>query len=103
MSNGCPAIFVIITDKGRDADGTAGIAWTDPDSDFVDDSSTAFVIGAGAEFDMARYWRNVTAGVEGLYYAFEEEEGDVGPFHYEADSSAFILRGRVNYHFNQPY
>lgn len=77
---------------------TAGVAF--PDEDEVD--ATGFVIGAGVEVDLNHSWKNVTAGVEGLYYtASEEESCDVGGMActVEAEASAFVLRGRINYHF----
>jgi outer membrane immunogenic protein len=78
--------------------GTAGIGF----GDVLRDSSNAFVIGAGVEFDMGRQWRGMTLGVEGLYYAFEEEKGTlvvpgVGTASYTADADVFVVRGRLNY------
>jgi opacity protein-like surface antigen len=77
---------------------TAGVAFFD--DDIVD--STGFVVGAGVEVDLDRYWKNVTAGVEGLYStASDEVSCNVGPVNCGADVdvSSFAIRGRVNYHF----
>lgn len=71
---------------------TAGIA-------FPDDGDAGFVGGVGAEWDLDQSWHNVTAGVEGLYYTFHEEE-NYGYAKAEADVDAFVLRGRVNYHLD---
>jgi outer membrane immunogenic protein len=75
---------------------TAGVAFPDKEID-----TTGFVIGAGVEVDLNHRWKNVTAGVEGLYYtASDDISCSVGPFDCsaEVDVSAFVLRGRINYH-----
>lgn len=71
---------------------TAGIA-------FPDEGDAGFVGGVGAEWDLNSRWQNVTAGVEGLYYTFHEEE-NYGFGKVEADLDAFVLRGRINYHLD---
>ncbi|MEJ2123595.1 MAG: hypothetical protein P8Y67_04395 [Alphaproteobacteria bacterium] len=71
---------------------TAGIA-------FPDDGDAGFVGGAGVEWDLGNRWHNVTAGVEGLYYTFHEEE-NYGYGRVEADVDAFVVRGRINYHID---
>ncbi len=72
---------------------TAGIA-------FPDEADAGFVVGAGVEWDLNHRWQNVTAGVEGLYYTFSEEYS-YGFARAEVDVDAFVLRGRVNYHFGR--
>jgi len=78
---------------------TAGLAFADGGSD----NTTGFVIGGGVEFNLSPQWRNVTAGIEALYYGFEEQKGTIstsfGPVYYSADADAFVVRGRLNYHF----
>jgi len=78
---------------------TAGLAFADGETD----STTGFVIGGGVELDLNSHWRNMTVGVEALYYAFEEQNGTVSAFgnviHYSVDADAFVVRGRLNYHF----
>lgn len=73
--------------------GTAGLA-------FIDESgvdTTGFVIGGGVDFDLTQRWNNVTAGVEGLYYDFEDDLCCGG----EVEASALSIRARVNYHFGK--
>jgi outer membrane immunogenic protein len=74
---------------------TAGLAFAD--DDVVD--ATGLVVGAGVEVDLDRYWKNVTAGVEGLYYTASDEVSCGRACNIEADVSSFAIRGRVNYHF----
>ena len=77
--------------------GTAGVAFADSGPDNV----VGLVIGAGAEMPV---WRNTTIGLEALYYNFEEQSGTIntgfGTVHYSADADTFVIRGRLNYHFN---
>ena len=77
--------------------GTAGLAFADGGPDSV----VGLVIGVGAEMPI---WRNMTIGLEALYYNFEEQSGTVntgfGTIHYSADVDTFVIRGRLNYHFN---
>jgi outer membrane immunogenic protein len=78
--------------------GTAGLAFADSGPDNV----VGLVIGAGVEMPV---WRNMTIGLEALYYNFEEQSGTVsngfgGTIHYSADADTFVIRGRLNYHFN---
>ena len=77
--------------------GTAGVAFADSGPDNV----VGFVIGAGAEIPV---WRNTTVGLEALYYNFEEKSGTIntgfGTVRYSADADSFVIRGRLNYHFN---
>ena len=77
--------------------GTAGLAFADSGPDNV----VGLVIGAGAEIPV---WRNTSVGLEALYYNFEEKSGTIntgfGTVRYSADADFFVIRGRLNYHFN---
>jgi len=77
--------------------GTAGLAFADGGPDNV----VGLVIGAGAEMPV---WRNTTIGLEALYYNFAEESVTIhtgfGSAHYSVDVDTFVVRGRLNYHFN---
>lgn len=78
--------------------GTAGVAF----GESVDVSAygyhygnnpTGFVVGGGTETEIGH---NLTAGVEGLYYWFGNEQ--VGP--YDVNVDAFSIRARLAYHFD---
>lgn len=69
---------------------TAGIA-------FPSEGEAGLVLGGGVEWDLSRSYRNVTVGVEGLYYTFSEDYS-YGPVQASVDVDAFVVRGRVNYH-----
>lgn len=73
---------------------TAGVAFID-DSDI---DTTGFVIGGGVEFDLNHRWQNVTAGVEGLYYDFEDDSSSNSKKDFDVESNSFVLRARLNYH-----
>ncbi len=84
--------------------GTAGLAFADSGLAFADsgrDNLLGLVIGVGAEMPV---WRNMTIGLEALYYNFEEQSGTISngfnTIHYSADVDTFVIRGRLNYHFN---
>ena len=95
--------------------GTAGIAYIDSEFDVHDsDESGIFnldgiggVIGAGAEMAVSE---NVSVGLEGLYYIFDESERDFsnkGPLTSSGDTAdfvsldnMFVVRLRGTYHLN---
>lgn len=73
--------------------GTAGVAflsWTD---DTLDDTTVGYVVGAGIDHKVRD---NVSIGLEGLYYSFEDEL--VSGVDLERDF--FTVQARVTYHFN---
>jgi outer membrane immunogenic protein len=68
--------------------GTGGAAFIGFDDDFFDeDSETGWVAGLGIEHKLRE---NVSFGVEGLYYDFEDDF---------ADASFWAARARLTYHF----
>ncbi|MEC9369259.1 MAG: outer membrane beta-barrel protein [Pseudomonadota bacterium] len=83
--------------------GTAGVAFIDADQTFVlangatfNDSSSevGFAGGGGVELKLTD---NVSAGVEGLYYAFDDDNR-VGAFARD-DLDFTVVRARLTYHF----
>jgi outer membrane immunogenic protein len=81
--------------------GTAGIAflgYSDLSADILgEDTGVGFVIGAGWE---RKFSDNISFGIEGLYYNFEEDIADT-PLEVEADF--WTVTARLNYHFNRGY
>jgi outer membrane immunogenic protein len=68
--------------------GTGGAAFIGFDDDFFDeDSETGWVAGLGIEHKLRE---NVSFGVEGLYYDFEDDFDD---------ASFWAARARLTYHF----
>jgi outer membrane immunogenic protein len=68
---------------------TGGAAFIGLDEDlFGDDSDTGWVAGLGMEHKLRE---NISFGVEGLYYGFEDEFDD--------DASFWAARARLTYHF----
>jgi len=64
---------------------TAGAAFIG----FEEDDDTGFVVGGGIEHKLRE---NVSFGVEGLYYSFDDENND--------DADFWAARARLTYHFN---
>jgi opacity protein-like surface antigen len=57
-------------------------------------SDTAFLLGGGAETKIAP---NLNLGLEGQFYLTGNDSVDYGPFHIEASSDTFVLRGRLTW------
>lgn len=74
---------------------TGGVAFIGFDDDglFTDDSDTGWVAGAGLEHKIRN---NLSFGVEGLYYAFENDDDE---FLFEDDANFWVARARLTYHF----
>ena len=70
--------------------GAAFIGFDDAFSD--DDSETGWVAGLGIEHKLRD---NVSIGLEGLYYAFDQDD-DLGG---DDDADFWTLRARLTYHF----
>ncbi|MEJ2228336.1 MAG: hypothetical protein P8Y67_08905 [Alphaproteobacteria bacterium] len=98
---------------------TGGVAFAGFDDDAIkfgkytlesddDDSRVGAVIGAGLEYKIQR---NLSVGIEGLYYAFADSKYDLSyinrdyenseevKINGENDNDFFVIRGRLNYHF----
>lgn len=68
-----------------------------------DDRKIGLVVGAGAEYKLSTNW---SIGAEGLYYFFNDNEGQLtqadwckkSSFAWERDD-LFVVRGRLTYHF----
>jgi outer membrane immunogenic protein len=73
---------------------TGGVAFAGLDTGFDDDSETGWVVGGGLEHKLRE---NVSVGVEGLYYNFDE----VGPF--DDEVNFWTVRARLTYHFGGSY
>jgi outer membrane immunogenic protein len=79
-----------------------------------DDTQVGFVAGVGAEIKLAQ---NVSLGLEGLYYDFDDDNRnsvkftrdidddttEVAVFSRHRDNSFWQVRGRLTYHVNQPF
>ncbi|MGE0611744.1 MAG: outer membrane protein [Hyphomicrobiales bacterium] len=86
--------------------GTAGVAFIDADQTFVtpagavftdSQSEVGFAGGGGLEFKLAD---NISAGVEALYYAFDDDN-QVNAFAQD-DLDFTVVRARLTYHFGGP-
>ncbi len=55
-----------------------------------DDSDTGFVVGTGVEFKLSS---NVSAGIEGLWYSFDDDA--------RGDSDIAVLRARMTFHLDR--
>jgi outer membrane immunogenic protein len=95
--------------------GTGGVAFIDTDTHFVvvsaDDgpfgfsrgnNDTGFVVGGGIDYKVAR---NVSIGVEGLFYDFGDDNktfvaGADEPFVLKDQEDFTVVRARLNYLFN---
>lgn len=75
--------------------GVAFLGWDDEVSDDLeDDTSVGFVVGAGFEHKLRE---NVSFGLEGLYYDFDDAEiRDGGP---DLERDLWTIRARLSYHF----
>jgi|EndMetStandDraft_5_1072996.scaffolds.fasta_scaffold160358_1 outer membrane immunogenic protein len=74
--------------------GTGGVAFLANDNALLgDDVSTGYVVGGGLDHKIRD---NVSIGLEGLYYSFEDEV--VSGVDVERDF--FTVQARVTYHFN---
>lgn len=73
--------------------GTAGVAFVGWDDDANDDldATAGWVAGLGVEHKLTH---NLSIGVEGLYYSFNDKTYDV-----DFDRDLWAVRGRLNYHF----
>ncbi|WP_125461645.1 MULTISPECIES: outer membrane beta-barrel protein [Rhodomicrobium] len=86
--------------------GTGGVAFlngelTYPDGTKpFDDSVTGWVAGGGVEYKLDGNW---SLGVEGLYYAFDDEATEIGDggirFDRDYDRDFWTVRARVSYQF----
>lgn len=80
--------------------GTGGVAFQGYDDDVADilsdDPSIGWVVGGGVDFKLAS---NVSFGVEGLYYNFENDIEDV----IDLERDFWTVRARLNYHFTSAY
>jgi outer membrane immunogenic protein len=79
--------------------GTGGVAFLQWGDDiaglFEDDSSVGWVAGVGFEHKLRQ---NLSFGVEGLYYAFDENEV-IGGDGIELDRDLWTIQARITYHF----
>jgi outer membrane immunogenic protein len=74
--------------------GTGGVAFLANDSLlFGDDTTTGYVVGAGIDHKIRD---NVSIGLEGLYYNFEDDIASV----VDLERDFFTVQARVTYHFN---
>lgn len=71
------------------------------------DTQTGWVAGVGAEFKLAQ---NVSLGLEGLYYSFDEDdrrvvfiddEDQLATFSRDTERDFWQIRGRLTYHVNR--
>ena len=80
--------------------GVAVLNWSELQSQSgFDDSIAGWVAGAGAE---RKVLSNVSLGLEGLYYAFDDEVAITFPgasFTQVYDRDFWAIRARLNYHF----
>jgi outer membrane immunogenic protein len=67
---------------------TGGVAFLGVDDDFEDDTLTGWTAGLGIEHKLRE---NVSLGLEGLYYDFDEDNFD--------DADFWTVRARLTYHF----
>ena len=75
--------------------GVAVLNWSELQYQLgFDDSVAGWVAGAGVEH---KIMRNVSLGLEGLYYAFDDER--TVPFTLVYDRDFWAIRARLNYHF----
>jgi outer membrane immunogenic protein len=75
--------------------GTGGVAflgWSD-DVNVQDDSTVGWVAGAGFEH---KFRDNLSFGLEGLYYAFDDNELNSGV---EFERDLWTIQARLTYHF----
>jgi outer membrane immunogenic protein len=71
---------------------TGGLAYISvDDEDLGDDSDTGFTVGAGFEHKLRD---NLSFGVEGAYYAFEDDSAGE-----DVESDFWSVRARLTYHF----
>ena len=73
--------------------GTGGVAFFGENDTFDGDTDTGYVFGGGLERKLTR---NVSLGVEGLYYSFEDELT-------EDEINFWTVRARATFHFNTFY
>ncbi len=74
--------------------GVAFLGWNDDISrELDDDTSVGFVVGAGFDHKLTQ---NVSFGVEGLYYDFDDNNVKNGP---DVERDLWTVRARLNYHF----
>ena len=90
---------------------TGGAAFLGPDDSFRvednffsdDDTETGWVAGVGFEYKIRQ---NVSFGLEGLYYNFDNGDDHLlenGFTFHQDDADFWVVRARLNYHFNSPY
>ena len=68
-----------------------------------DDTETGWVAGVGFEYKIRQ---NVSFGLEGLYYNFDNGDDHLlenGFTFHQDDADFWVVRARLNYHFNSPY
>ena len=80
--------------------GVAVLNWSELQNETgFDDSITGWVAGAGVEH---KIMSNVSLGLEGLYYAFDDEIPSSSPgsnLTQGYDRDFWAIRARLNYHF----
>jgi outer membrane immunogenic protein len=80
---------------------TGGVAFLGPDDsnngfdNDDDDNLTGWVVGGGIEHKIRE---NVSVGVEGLYYAFDDDNNDFGG---DDETNFWTVRARLTYHFGR--
>jgi outer membrane immunogenic protein len=80
--------------------GTGGAAFLQWDNGVRFDMSNGWVAGGGFEHKLAP---NLSLGLEGLYYSFEDNDKNVQPSQdfitsYDVDRDFYTVRARLNYH-----
>lgn len=76
--------------------GTGGVAFATVDDERFDDTTTGWVAGLGVEHKLRD---NLSVGLEGLYYAFEDESDNVAIGSVEAERDFWTVQARITYHF----
>jgi outer membrane immunogenic protein len=85
---------------------TGGVAFLNSDKEelfgnLFDETTTGWVAGAGVEYKIRQ---NVSLGLEGLYYAFEEDSVTLGQIegqnlNLDVDRDFWTVQARITYHF----
>jgi outer membrane immunogenic protein len=77
--------------------GTAGAAFIGVEDSFGETfHDNGWVFGVGADYKIAQ---NMSVGLEGLYYAFDENDN----LYYSDDNDFWVVRARLSYHLNEAY
>jgi outer membrane immunogenic protein len=80
---------------------TGGVAFLNSDNDdLVDDTLTGWVVGVGIEHKLRD---NLSLGLEGLYYAFEDDATirglETGDIDVDLERDFWTVQARITYHF----